>query len=85
MSSKNKNTRELVCQNCGRTGARLRNVTRNYGKGGNLLIVENVPVVTCPHCGESYMTAATAREIARIKSHRSSLAIRRKVSVAAYV
>ena len=25
----------------------------------SLLVVENVPVVACPNCGESYMTAET--------------------------
>ena len=26
-------------------------VTRSYGKGETLLIIEDVPVVSCPHCG----------------------------------
>jgi YgiT-type zinc finger domain-containing protein len=60
-------------------------MTRSYGKGANLLVIENVPVVVCPHCGESYLTAETLHELERIKLHRRSLAKARRVAVATYV
>ena len=50
-------------------------MTRSYGKGANLLVIEDVPVVVCPHCGESYLTAETLHEIERIKLHRRSSSI----------
>lgn len=71
-----------ICEICGRKGARKRRVTRSYGHGGNLLVVEGVPVITCPHCGESYLTAATLHELDRIKRDRKELAARRTVAVA---
>ncbi|HOU13505.1 MAG TPA: type II toxin-antitoxin system MqsA family antitoxin [Anaerolineae bacterium] len=74
----------MVCDICGTEGARVRYVTRSYGKGKNLLVIENVPVVTCPHCGESYLTAETLHEIERIKLHRQSFAHERPVPVAAF-
>ena len=37
----------MICDICGKEGARLRRVSRSYGKGRSLLIVENVPVVCC--------------------------------------
>lgn len=73
---------QLTCDVCGRPGARLRRVSRSYGRGANLLVIENVPVITCPHCGESYLTAETLHEIDRIKRHRKSLAVERPVEVA---
>lgn len=34
----------MVCAGCGQEeGARIRRVTRSYGKGATLLIIENVP------------------------------------------
>jgi hypothetical protein len=48
------------------------------------LVIEDVPVVSCPHCGESYLTAETLHEIERIKLHRQSFAIERSVAVAAF-
>jgi YgiT-type zinc finger domain-containing protein len=74
----------MVCDICGKRGARVRNVTRSYGKGETLLVIENVPVVSCPHCGETYLTAQTLHEIERIKLHRGSLAAKRKVAVAEF-
>ena len=72
----------MVCDVCGKRGARIRHVTRSYGKGANLLVIENVPVVTCPNCGESYLTAETLHELERIKLHRASFAEKRPVAVA---
>ncbi|MEA3440980.1 MAG: type II toxin-antitoxin system MqsA family antitoxin [Chloroflexota bacterium] len=74
----------MICAICGKSGARLRHVTRSYGKGDSLLIIENIPVISCPHCGESYLTAETLHEIERIKKHRKSWAEQRNVAVAAF-
>ena len=74
----------MVCAVCGHAGARIRRVTRSYGKGAALLVIENVPVVSCPHCGTSYLTAQTLHEIDRIKRHRHELATQRPVAVAAF-
>lgn len=75
---------DMICEICGREGARVRHVTRSYGEGSDLLVIENVPVVSCPHCGESYMTAETMHELDRIKSNRGILAKPRPVAVATY-
>ena len=75
----------MVCDICGREGAALRRVTETYGKGKELLIIENVPLVSCPHCGESYFTAETLHEIERIGCHRKDLAVERPVAVASFV
>lgn len=74
----------LVCDICGKEGARIRHISRSYGKGENLLVIENVPMISCPHCGESYLTAETLHEIERIKLHRQSFAEPRPVSVAIF-
>jgi YgiT-type zinc finger domain-containing protein len=74
----------MVCDICGKEGARIRHVTRSYGKGDRLLVIENVPIISCPHCGESYLTAETLHEIERIKLHRQNFATKRSVAVAQY-
>ena len=74
----------LVCDVCGKEGAQVRHVTRSYGKGARLLVIENVPLISCPHCGESYMTAATLHEIERIKRQRARSASKRPVAVAVF-
>jgi YgiT-type zinc finger domain-containing protein len=74
----------MICDICGKEGARVRHVTRSYGQGEDLLVIENVPVISCPHCGESYLTAETLHEIERIKLHRQNFATERSVSVAVF-
>jgi YgiT-type zinc finger domain-containing protein len=74
----------MICDICGEEGARVRLVTRSYGKGEDLLVIEDVPVISCPHCGESYLTADTLHEIERIKLHRQSFAENRPVAVATF-
>jgi len=74
----------MICDYCGKSGVRIRRITKSYGKGVNLLVIEDVPVISCPHCGESYLTAETLHEIERIKLHRKSLAQERPVPVAAF-
>lgn len=74
----------MVCEICGEKGARIRRVARTFGKGKGLLVIENIPVVSCPHCGESYLAAETLHEIERIKLHRKSFAAERPVEVASF-
>lgn len=72
----------MICDICGKKGARARHVTRSYGKNDKLFVIENVPVINCPHCGESYMTSETMHEIERIKLHKKSFSQDRKIPVA---
>ena len=74
----------VTCDICGKEGARVRKNTRSYGKGNQLLVIENVPMISCPHCGENYLTADTMHELERIKLHRKSFASERPVRVAEY-
>src|SRR2546428_13935100 len=64
-----------LCAVCGTPGVRLRHVTRSYGRGRSLLVMENVPVWVCPNCGESYLTADTLAALDRIKAQRRKVAV----------
>jgi YgiT-type zinc finger domain-containing protein len=76
--------KEMICDVCGKQGARIRRVARTYGKGKDILVIENVPVVICPHCGESYLEADTLHKIERIKLHKKRFAVKRSVPVATF-
>jgi YgiT-type zinc finger domain-containing protein len=79
------NNTEIICDVCGKNGARILHLSKSYGKGKDLLVVENVPIISCPQCGESYLTAKTLREIENIKRNRSNFAVERNVAVAVFV
>ena len=72
------------CANCEVGHAQLKLVTRSYGKGEGLLVIERIPMWSCASCGESYFTAQTMHEIERIKALRESVADSRSVPVAIY-
>lgn len=74
----------MKCDICGKEGARQRYVSRSYGKGESLLVIEDVPTIHCPNCGEGYMTAQTLQVIERIKKLRQTAAPKRPVSVAVF-
>jgi YgiT-type zinc finger domain-containing protein len=73
-----------VCDVCGFAQAKTRYVPRTYGKGKELLVIENVPVVSCPNCDASYLTSLTLKEIDRIKRERKTLSVTMSVEVASF-
>jgi len=75
----------MICDICGNESARIRYVNRSYGKGKNLFVIEQIPIISCTQCKESYFTAETLHEIERIKLHWKSFALKRRIPVAAYV
>ena len=66
---------------CGREGVLVRRVTRSFGKGEQLLVIEDIPHLFCPRCGERYFTAATMREIENLKRIKASSARRRSIPI----
>ena len=75
----------MTCDNCGKKSARVRRKTQTFGRGKDLLVIENIPIISCPDCGESYLTAKTLHEIERIRTHRKQVAVERPIPVARYV
>jgi len=75
----------MICDSCGKAGAKVKHLPRSYGKGEQMMVIEDVPLVVCPHCGESYMTAKTLHEIERLKIHRKHLKTKRRAPVISYV
>jgi YgiT-type zinc finger domain-containing protein len=63
--------------------AQLANKT-SFGRGRSVFLIEAVPVVRCPSCGESYLTAETLKEIERIRRHWRRLSVDKKVPVARF-
>ena len=69
---------------CGATGATVKRATKSFGSGKSLVVVEGIPVVHCPKCHDSYVTADTSRELDRIRKNRRQVAKSRPVLVASF-
>ncbi|MDP8238249.1 MAG: type II toxin-antitoxin system MqsA family antitoxin [Candidatus Hatepunaea meridiana] len=73
----------MICEFCGKEGARVRRITESLGKGAKLLVIEDVPMIFCPNCGQSYLTAETAHQIDAFRRSRKKLE-KRSVDVARF-
>ena len=74
----------MACIYCDSEKVRLKLVTRCHGKCNDLLVIEGIPMWSCPSCGESYFTAQTMHELERIKALRKSVGKERSVPVAMF-
>jgi YgiT-type zinc finger domain-containing protein len=74
----------MKCAICGKEGVRVRHVARTCRVAKSSFLLEDVPSVTCPACGESYLTAETLKEIERIRLHWRQLAVDKTVPVAKF-
>jgi len=74
----------MICDMCGAKKARVRRVTRSFGRGRSVFLIQGVPVVHCASCGESYLTAETLKEIERIRMHWRQLSVDKKIPVAKF-
>ena len=74
----------IQCELCGAYSARIRRVNRTQGKGEAMILVENIPLVVCGGCGQSYFTAATLRHLEEIRCTRDRRPASRLIPVAAF-
>ena len=74
----------MICDCCGKKGAVIKRVTRSFGRGKSILVIEDVPMVVCPHCGQSYFTADTLHELERLRLHKESMGVQRVAPVIKY-
>lgn len=74
----------MTCEICGKKTASIKNVTKSFGRGPRLVVIEDIPVLSCSSCHESYITADTARAIDRIRENRVAVGRVKRVLVASF-
>ena len=74
----------MSCRICGKKTASIKKVTKSFGRGPRLVVIEDIPVLSCSSCHESYVTADTARKIDRIRKNRSTVGKAKRVLVASF-
>ncbi len=75
--------KETLCVSCGHEKAEVKYLTKNFGKGANLMVIENVPMVYCPKCTVTYMTSETMKIIDQIRQSRNQVE-KRQIPVAQF-
>ena len=74
----------MKCEICGKKTASIKKVTKGFGRGDSPVVIEDIPVLSCSNCHESYVTADTAREIDRIRKNRVTVGKAKRVLVASF-
>lgn len=74
----------MQCDFCGAKTAVIKKMTKSFGRGCTLVVIENIPTVHCSHCHESYITADTAHELDRIRKNRRTIGKAKRVLVVSF-
>lgn len=74
----------MKCELCGAQAAVGKKTTKSFGRGESLVVIENIPIIHCTSCHDSYLTADTAREIDRIRKNRRNRGKAKRVLVASF-
>ena len=74
----------LTCDICGMKKARLIKRPQVFGRGKDMLLVDNVPVIACKNCGESYMTSLTMHKLDKLRAKKQVKEPKRTIGVAEF-
>jgi len=74
----------LVCGICGHQAARPIKRPQVLGKGTAMIVIEDVPAISCRHCGEIYLTAETMDRLDQLRRSQKTLSKRYEIPVAAF-
>lgn len=75
----------MICDYCGKDGAKRRYKTQVCGPKNDKFLVDKVPVVCCPYCHQTYMTAQTAKTLDQLVQQRRELARPQTLDVIEFV
>ncbi len=75
----------IVCQICDKKTALEAHIDKVFGKGEKKVLIENIPVIHCSNCRESYLTDATMRQLDDIRLNSQTFSTPATVGIAKIV
>jgi YgiT-type zinc finger domain-containing protein len=72
----------IICEYCNKKAARRISLNHTFGKGTELLVVENVETVVCDNCGQSYVEGKALNTLNEILTSPERYSRPKKVAVA---
>ncbi len=82
---KKKASTQLVCDICGVAAAHEVKRTKVFGKGAQMIVIEDIPFISCDNCRQTYTTAETMHALDEIRMNRKRLTVAREVGWAKIV
>jgi YgiT-type zinc finger domain-containing protein len=82
MTGKKLKSNLMICDICGTRAARVVKRTKVFGKGRKMIVIEDVPFISCQNCGQTYITRDVMLALDEIRTHRESLTVPKEVAYA---
>ncbi len=73
-----------VCSFCGEQTARRVSKSHAFGRGAKMLVVEDIPTMSCSNCGQTYLTGDVLKMLEEILKNQAKYVTQRTVNVAEF-
>lgn len=75
----------MICDICGAKAARIVKRNKVFGRGRGMIVVEDIPFISCQNCGQTYITRDVMLALDEIRTHRETLTAPKEVAYAKIV
>ena len=82
MTSKNTSSNSITCDICGVAAARKVRRTKVFGKGSKMIVIENIPFISCQNCGQTYITRDAMLAVDEIRTHSQTKTVAKELAYA---
>lgn len=73
-------TNLILCDNCGAKAARVVKRPQVLGRGAKMILVDNLPIISCKNCSKNYMTSETIHHLNKVLMKQKKEKSERKVA-----
>lgn len=81
-SKKMKQPDLVICDICGARAARVVKRNKVFGKGRKMIVIENIPFISCQNCGQTYITRDVMLALDEIRTHSETMTVPKEVACA---
>ena len=82
MTNKKKPSNLITCDICGVTAAREVRRNKVFGKGSKMIVVEDIPFISCQNCGQTYITRNAMLVLDDIRTHSQTKTVTKEMAYA---
>lgn len=82
MNGKKTKSELMICDICGARDARVVKRNKVFGKGRKMIVIENIPFISCQTCGHTYITRDVMLTVDKIRTHSETMTVPKEVAYA---
>ncbi len=72
----------ITCDLCGARAARAVKRNKVFGKGRKMIVIENIPSISCQTCGRTYITRDVMLALDKIRTQSETMTVPKEVTYA---